>query len=102
MTVIEARDGAAGFSEAMQQKPDIILLDIILPVEDGLAVLKKLRTAGGLYGKTVPVIMLTNLSADSEVINKAIAEHEPAYYLVKTESTPDIILEKVLERLSRQ
>lgn len=96
--VLEARDGSTALGIALNQKPDIILLDIILPVMDGLTFLKKLREDAA-YGKDVPVVLLTNLSADREAINKAITEGNPAYYLVKTEWTIRDIVEKVKERL---
>lgn len=97
----EARDGESGFSKAIAEKPDIILLDILLPKVDGLAVLKKLRQENE-YGKKVPVILLTNLSPDREEINKVIAENDPAYYLVKTNWNIEDVVDKVKERLSRE
>ena len=97
--VIEAREGGTGLSIALNQHPDVILLDILLPKIDGLTILKKLRTEDSEFGRTVPVIFLTNLSANNDAINKSITEHSPAYYLVKTEWTTDDIVEKVKERL---
>ncbi|MEA2715303.1 MAG: hypothetical protein QOG91_331 [Candidatus Parcubacteria bacterium] len=96
--VLEARDGSMALGIALNNKPDIILLDIILPVMDGLTFLKKLREDTA-FGRNVPVVLLTNLSADREAINKAITEGNPAYYLVKTEWTIRDVVEKVKERL---
>ncbi|MES3032000.1 MAG: response regulator [Patescibacteria group bacterium] len=96
---LEARDGESAFSRALLEKPDIILLDILLPKIDGLAVLKKLR-AENEYGKSVPVIFLTNLSPDREEINKVITENNPAYYLVKTNWNMEDVVEKVRKCLS--
>src|SRR5262247_703041 len=56
-------DGGSGLAMAQQHKPDIVLLDIMLPVLDGLAVLTHLRKR-----TTVPVIMLTARSADDDRI----------------------------------
>jgi DNA-binding response OmpR family regulator len=99
-SVVEARDGESAFSKALSEKPDIILLDILLPKIDGLSVLKKLRNENE-YGKNVPVILLTNISPDREEINKVIAENDPAYYLIKTNWNIEDIVSKVKERLSR-
>ena len=41
--VVQAIDGEEGLKKALCEKPDIILLDILLPKMDGMAVLKKLR-----------------------------------------------------------
>jgi diguanylate cyclase len=98
--VFQAPDGETGLATALQEKPDIILLDIVLPRMDGLAVLNKLRSESP-YGKNVPVILLTNLSPDSEAINQAITKDTPSYYLVKANWNIEDVVEKVRERLSR-
>ncbi len=95
---LEARDGESAFSKAITEKPDLILLDILLPKMDGLAVLNKVRNEND-YGKKVPVILLTNLSPDREEINKAITENTPAYYLVKTNWNMEDVVAKVKECL---
>ena len=54
-TVSTAEDGEKGLKFAKQQKPDLIILDIMLPVLDGYEVCKRLR----MEGDTTPIIMLT-------------------------------------------
>jgi two-component system response regulator VicR len=100
-SVIEANDGEEGFRAALSQRPDLILLDIIMPKMDGITMMRKLRQENE-WGKSVPIIILTNLSADDEKINLAITKDEPAYYLVKSNWTISDLVEKVRERLSRQ
>jgi two-component system response regulator MprA len=100
-SVIEAKDGEEGLAVALREHPDIILLDIIMPKMDGLTMMKKLRQMDE-WGKRVPIILLTNLSADDEKINWAIAENEPAYYLVKSNWSISDLVDKVNERLSRR
>ena len=99
--VLTAMNGSAGLKIASREKPDIILLDILMPVMDGLTMMGKLRESG-LYGKNVPIILLTNLSASEEKIMKAITKDEPAYYLVKSDYTLSGVLEKIKERLARK
>jgi DNA-binding response OmpR family regulator len=99
--VLTAMNGSAGLEIASREKPDIILLDILMPVMDGLTMMGKLRESG-LYGKNVPIILLTNLSASEEKIIKAITKDEPAYYLVKSDYTLSGVLEKIKERLARK
>jgi len=53
--VYEAEDGEKGLAATKQQKPDLIILDIMLPVLDGYEVCKRLRREGD----TTPIIMLT-------------------------------------------
>jgi len=54
-TVSIAEDGEKGLEIAKQQRPDLIILDIMLPVIDGYEVCKRLR----MEGDTTPIIMLT-------------------------------------------
>src|SRR3990167_5025363 len=78
--VTEARNGEEGLAIALRDRPDLIVLDIIMPVMDGMTMMRKLRQTNE-WGKEVPIILLTNLSADKEEINQAIVRNEPAYYL---------------------
>ena len=61
---LEANDGVAAVETALNKKPDLILLDIMLPKMDGLTVCKKIRTA-----LDVPILMLT---AKDEEIDKIL------------------------------
>ena len=99
--IVRARNGQEGMEIALREKPALILLDILMPVMDGLTMMKKLRE-DHLWGKTVPIILLTNLSASEEEIMKAITKYEPAYYLVKSDYTLQGVVEKIQERLARK
>lgn len=94
--VISATTGDEGLDLALKHRPDLILLDIVMPKMDGLAMLKKLRD--NPWGKKARVILLTNLSAD-EKITRAVTELEPEYYLVKTDWKMDDIVERVKKSL---
>ena len=61
---IEANDGEAGIEMAFDKKPDLILLDIMLPKVDGLTVCKKIRNS-----LNIPIIMI---SAKDEEIDKIL------------------------------
>ena len=91
-------NGEEGFSRALSEKPDIVLLDIVMPKMDGMTMLKKLRKHSE-WGKCVPVILLTNLSTQDEGISQEVIENEPSHYLVKTDWSISDVLEKVYSRL---
>lgn len=97
-TVLRAKDGQEGLKMALQEHPDLILLDIMMPKMDGLALLGKLREDE--WGKKVPVIMLTNLSPDSDPTLKAVIDNQPAYYLIKSDVKLEDVVEKANELLS--
>ena len=99
--VLTATNGRDGLGLAVREKPDLILLDILMPVMDGLTMMDTLRQKD-LYGKNVPIILLTNLSASEEKIMQAITKNEPAYYLVKSDWNLSQVLEKIKERLARK
>lgn len=84
-------DGEAGLSDAKKKKPDIILLDILLPKMDGFIVLEKLKADAAT--KKIPVILLTNLGQKDDV-EKGL-ELGAADYLIKAHFKPSETVEKV-------
>lgn len=95
--VLTAEDGRSGLATALEQHPDIILLDILLPMMDGMQVLTELKRDA--WGKQVPVILLTNVNDPAKVAQGIAAG---AYdYLVKQDWNLEDVVRKVKERLSR-
>ena len=89
--MLSALDGEIGLRMAKSEKPDLILLDLVLPRLHGFEVLKKLKE--DLETKKIPVIVLTNLEK-IEDINKVI-ELGATTYLVKTEYKIEEVIEKI-------
>jgi DNA-binding response OmpR family regulator len=94
---LTASDGIAGLSVCMKEHPDLILLDIFMPKMDGLVMLQKLRA--DIWGKTAPVIILTNVNPNSNSVINSVLKNEPAYYLVKSEVKLEGIIDKIKEVL---
>jgi DNA-binding response OmpR family regulator len=86
-----AQNGEVAFTEASRIKPDIIVLDLLLPKKDGFEVLGELKADADL--KMIPVIVLSNLGED-ENIKRAI-QLGAADYFVKTQHPINEIIEKV-------
>jgi len=97
--VFEAKNGVSGIVMAIQERPDLILLDILMPMMDGWEMLEQLRGKND-WGKCVPVIILTNLSADEDAQIKHISELGPSFFMVKADWRVEGIVEKVLEILN--
>lgn len=94
-TVLEAGDGDMGLALIREQKPDLVLLDIILPKKDGLSLLETLHL-DPVY-RSLPVIMLSNLSDDATVRDATgLGARE---FLVKTDVSIEDILTKVEKAL---
>ncbi len=93
--VFGALDGEKGLEMARQEKPDLILLDLILPKLDGFGVLKELKSDSET--KDIPVIVLTNLETSGD-IERAIAMGATTY-LVKANYELEDVVKKVKEVL---
>lgn len=95
--VVSALDGEAGLQMAKIQKPDLILLDLILPKMSGFEVLKKIKEDKEI--KDIPVIVLTNLE-QMEDVDRVIALGATTY-LVKTKYTLDEVVGKIEKALEK-
>ena len=93
--MISALDGETGLRLAKSEKPDLILLDLILPKMPGFDVLKKLKEDNET--KDIPVIVLTNLE-DIKDVDRAI-ELGATTYLVKAQYSLEEIVEKIKNAL---
>src|SRR3990167_3451635 len=95
--VIVARNGEEALARAVDSKPDVILLDVMMPKVNGFDVLDILKSTPET--KKIPVLILTVLiqDADRERGLKAGAED----YLVKSETMPGQVIEKVKQVISK-
>lgn len=96
-TIITATDGKKGLSVAKKERPDLILLDIKMPVMDGMAMLDQLRADEDI--KSTKVIMLTNLEPDDNIITGVIKD-QPTHYFVKSDTKFAELLDKINELLA--
>lgn len=89
-------DGEKVQTETYSFKPNLILLDIMMPKVNGLEALKKLKKDEKT--KTIPVILLTNLGGTQADIDQGL-ELGAIAYLVKSNYTPKEVVEKAKEIL---
>jgi len=90
-TVVEALDGEQGIKGIKKEKPDLVLLDLILPEMDGFEVLTKMK-ADPKTAK-IPVIVLSNLGEEQQV--KKGLKMGANDYLIKAHFTPGEIIERI-------
>jgi len=95
--MISAMDGDEGLKLAGAEKPDLILLDLILPKINGFDALEQLKD--NLSTKDIPVIVLTNLEGTGDV-EKAL-ELGATTYLVKANYTLEEVLQKIKQALEK-
>jgi len=95
--VILAKDGAEAMDLLIKKKPDLILLDIILPMLDGFSVLERIKMSDDT--KNIKVVLLTNLGTDEDVEKgKKLGAID---YFVKAELTPSQVATKVKKILEQ-
>jgi DNA-binding response OmpR family regulator len=98
--VYSAENGREGLESALKNHPDIILLDIIMPLMDGMKMLEELRKDS--WGKNARVILLTNLSDEEKKRTSAKLNVESFDYWVKCDMSIDEVVAKAKERLRRK
>ncbi len=89
--ISEAVDGEEGIKKVKEEKPNLVLLDLILPGIDGFEVLSKMKEDSGLV--SIPVIILSNLG-QKEDVEKGL-KLGAVDYLIKAHFTPGEIIDKI-------
>ncbi len=93
--VVQAIDGEKGVEKVVEEKPDIVLLDLILPGIDGFEVLEK--TKNNPEVSNIPVIILSNLGQKSEI--ERGLKLGAVDFLIKAHFTPAEIVKKIRETI---
>jgi len=93
-----AIDGQEGLQKIEKNKPDLILLDIVLPKMDSFEILEKIKNNPQL--KKIPVVLLTNLGQRNEV-EKGLSLGADEY-IIKAHFTPTAVVAKVKEILAKK
>jgi len=91
-----ATNGKDGFDQTKTFKPELIILDIMMPQENGFDLLKRLKTNKAT--KKVPVIILSNLGQESDV-QKGL-DLGAVDYLVKTNYSINEVVDKIKKALN--
>ena len=95
IVVFQAENGEEAIKLAEAEKPNVLLLDIIMPKMHGMDMMRKIQE--NEWGKNIPIIILTNFADDPRVI-EAVREGR-CDLLKKAESKLEDIISKVKEKL---
>ena len=96
--VVGAKDGVEGIEKAVSEKPDLILLDLVMPRLDGIGALKEIKAKPET--KDIPVVILTNLS-DYDKVSDALSLGAMDY-LVKANYRLEELINKIKTVLERK
>lgn len=95
--VVTALDGIEGERKIYSEKPNLILLDLMLPRKSGFEILKKIKKDPKV--KDIPVLILSNLAQEKEV--KKGLQLGAVDYLVKTNYSISEVMEKIKKVLKK-
>ncbi|MFZ2153610.1 MAG: response regulator [Candidatus Moraniibacteriota bacterium] len=96
-TVILATNGTEAIEKLEEAVPNLILLDIMMPYQNGKEVFKKIKSDDRL--KDVPVVFLTNVSAQDDLEQELLDQADK--YLIKAHFTPKEVLDEVLPLIKK-
>jgi len=94
-SVFFAEDGEEGLEIATKEKPDLILLDILMPKMDGITMARNLKEKG-----TESYIMFLTNFKDAEHVSQAVEVARETDYIVKSDLHVDQIVERVKKKLN--
>ena len=95
---MEAITGEEGLNKILLEKPDLVILDLILPGKHGFEVLSEMKLNSEI--KNIPVIILTNLGQEADI--KRGLELGASAYLTKTEFSVNKLPELIREHLAKR
>lgn len=97
-TVLQAADGLVGIETILHEKPDLVVLDIMLPKKDGFEILAEVRRNPAV--RDTPVIVLTSL--DQEFEKRQGGKLGADAYIVKTDLSPSRLKDAVASFMKKK
>ncbi len=90
---IEATSGVEGMNKIISEKPDLVILDILLPIRSGFDILEEMNETGLIL--EIPVIIFSNLKQDIDIEEGRRLRAKD--YFIKSETNFSDLLERVKE-----
>lgn len=94
---IVARDGEEGINMIVSEKPDLVLLDLMIPKKDGFTVLEEVKKTP--FGKNLPILVLSNLGQENDI--KKATSLGAADYFIKVNLSIQEVIDKVNKYLGK-
>ncbi|MDD5569504.1 MAG: response regulator [Candidatus Pacebacteria bacterium] len=94
-TIDIAKDGEEAIKKIKKKKPDLVLLDILIPKKDGFYVLEEIKK--NLEWRLIPVIVLSNLGEDTTIKRAMVMGADD--YFVKSQHPIEEVIEKAKDYL---
>jgi CheY-like chemotaxis protein len=94
--VIRAADGGQAVDKIKSEKPDAVVLDIMMPVMNGFEVLKRIKKDAET--KDIPVVILSNYGEMPNITEGLV--NGAVEYLIKVEHTPEEVVDVVVDAMT--
>ena len=94
--VLVARDGEEGLKSIKEEKPDLIIMDLVMPKMDGFMVMEEIQKDEDL--KKIPLIVVSNSGQPVEL--NRVKDLGAKDWLIKTEFNPQELVEKIKKQLN--
>lgn len=91
INVLQVNNGRDALVFALEKRPDLVMLDVAMPVLDGISTLRKIREDA--WGKQAKVILLTSLGG-SDMVMKEVEKLNPAHCFVKDQVAIEDVVQK--------
>lgn len=91
INVLQVNNGRDALVFALEKHPDLVMLDVAMPVLDGISTLRKIREDA--WGKQAKVILLTSLGG-SDMVMKEVEKLNPAHCFVKDQVAIEDVVQK--------
>lgn len=95
--VFEAENGRVAYDLVVKEKPNLLLMDLMMPEMDGFALLEKIRSSKEEVISQTPIIVLSNLWSNQDMLK--VESFGVKAFMVKAYFTPDDIYGKIKEVL---
>lgn len=90
--IVMAEDGQTGVRIALEQHPDLVLLDIDMPIMNGYEAAATIRSDE--WGRTVPIIFLTNRSDPRDQAHASL--QQPEHYIIKADTPMKEVIDQIV------
>jgi DNA-binding response OmpR family regulator len=94
---LSAENGEEGLAKILENKPDLVILDLLLPQIDGFEVLRRVRSNPDPAIANIPVVILSNLWSNKDILAAQALKIEA--YFIKTQVTMPEVMQRVKEVL---
>jgi CheY-like chemotaxis protein len=97
--IITADDGARAIKMIKHEKPNLVLLDILIPEKDGYEVMLEIKKDKDEKVRNTPFFIVTNLASEQDI--QEAEELGIVDYVVKARTAPEVLIEKINKYLNK-